>query len=99
MFQPFRAIGHVTSDVPLGLQAMASTVFITAAVASHFHVYKANDMKLAMLANANATIKALCSYKETTFCLVENKIMVFKRQHLQYELNTEASSIMLLGSE
>lgn len=39
IFQPFRAIGYVTSDVPLFVQARGNVHAITTSVGNSFHIY------------------------------------------------------------
>src|SRR5437879_846743 len=45
LFQPFRAIGYVTNDVPFTLQARGSTFFLTTCVGRAFHIYDVGALK------------------------------------------------------
>jgi U3 small nucleolar RNA-associated protein 21 len=42
LFQPFRAIGYVTRDVPFNLQARGQTYFMTTCLEHSFQIYNAS---------------------------------------------------------
>lgn len=39
IFQPFRAIGYVTNEIPFDIQARGQVFFITTCVGNSFHIY------------------------------------------------------------
>ena len=44
IFQPFRRIGHITSNVPFSIQARGQAFFITTCVENTFHIYDVSTL-------------------------------------------------------
>ena len=49
IFQPFRAVGVVSGDVPFCLNALGTRSFVTVPVGNAFHVYDCADLRLSLV--------------------------------------------------
>ncbi|CAG8442794.1 7967_t:CDS:10 [Ambispora gerdemannii] len=73
IFQPFRAIGYVTNDVPFTLQARGTAFFLTTCVGNSFHIYDVRGPQTEL------PITAIASYNDSTFVACSKEIIVFSR--------------------
>ena len=68
IFQPFRAVGVVSGDVPFSLNTLGSQKFVTVPVGNSFHVYNCADLRLALVSSlVDRPITACCNVNEVTF--------------------------------
>ncbi|KAB1212058.1 hypothetical protein CJ030_MR5G024630 [Morella rubra] len=82
IFQPFRAIGYITSSVPFSVQRLGTETFVTVSVGKAFQVYNCEKLTLVVVGpELPKKIRALASYREYTFAAYGNEIGVFRRAH------------------
>jgi U3 small nucleolar RNA-associated protein 21 len=91
IFEPFRAIGYITSGVPFSVQRLGTETFVTVSVGKAFQVYNCAKLTLVLASpQLPHKIRALASYRDFTFVAFGNHIAVFKRAHqvsLAWSLN------------
>ena len=51
IFEPFRAIGYITSTVPLSVQRLGTETFVTVSVGKAWQIYNLLSLSLCMLFN------------------------------------------------
>ncbi|PON81318.1 Guanine nucleotide-binding protein, beta subunit [Trema orientale] len=82
IFEPFRAIGYITSGVPFSVQRLGTETFVTVSVGKAFQIYNCAKLSLVLVGpQLPKKIRALASYRELTFAAYGNEIAVFKRAH------------------
>ncbi|XP_059453990.1 U3 small nucleolar RNA-associated protein 21 homolog isoform X2 [Corylus avellana] len=82
IFEPYRAIGYITSSVPFSVQRLGTETFVTVSVGKAFQVYNRHKLALVIVGpQLPKKIRALASYREFTFAAYGNEIAVFKRAH------------------
>ncbi|KAF3437268.1 hypothetical protein FNV43_RR20021 [Rhamnella rubrinervis] len=82
IFEPFRAIGYITSGVPFSVQRLGTETFVTVSVGKAFQIYNCAKLNLVLVGpQLPKKIRALASYRELTFVAYGNDIAVFKRAH------------------
>ncbi|KMZ58759.1 putative WD-repeat protein [Zostera marina] len=82
IFEPYRAVGYITSSLPFSVNRLGTETFVTVSVGKAFQIY--NCAKLTLVAvgpQLPKKIRALASYKEYTFAAYGTEIAVFKRFH------------------
>ncbi|KAJ8492909.1 hypothetical protein OPV22_014630 [Ensete ventricosum] len=82
IFEPYRAIGYITSNVPFAVQRLGTETFVTVSVGKAWQIY--NCAKLTLVLGGPQLpkkIRALASYKDYTFAAYGTNIGVFKRAH------------------
>ncbi|CAG8455276.1 13892_t:CDS:10 [Ambispora leptoticha] len=80
IFQPFRAIGYVTNDVPFTLQGRGTAFFLTTCVGNSFHIYDCTKLNLLFVGpQTELPITAMASAKDTTFVACSKEIILFNR--------------------
>ncbi|KAG0493288.1 hypothetical protein HPP92_004282 [Vanilla planifolia] len=82
IFEPYRAIGYITTDVPFYVQRLGTESFVTVSVGKAFQVF--NCAKLTLVAvgpQLPKKIRALASYRDYTFAAYGTDIGVFLRAH------------------
>ncbi|XP_050218375.1 U3 small nucleolar RNA-associated protein 21 homolog [Mercurialis annua] len=83
IFEPFRAIGYITTTVPFSVQRLGTETFVTVSVGKAFQVYNCAKLSLVLVSpQLPHKIRALTSYRELTFAAYSNHIAVFKRAEL-----------------
>ncbi|KAL2230430.1 UNVERIFIED_CONTAM: WD repeat-containing protein 36 [Sesamum indicum] len=90
IFEPFRALGYITTQVPFSVQRLGTETFVTCAKLSLVLVGPQLPKK----------IRALASYRDYTFAAYGHNIAVFKRAHLvsTWEShNAKVNQLLLLG--
>ncbi|CAJ0829013.1 9830_t:CDS:10 [Entrophospora sp. SA101] len=102
IFQPFRAIGYVTNDIPFDLQALGHAYFLTACVGNSFHVYDCSKLTLKIVGSlTEKPITALASFKENTFVACSQDIIMFNRGKVSMQFKKKCKgtifSLTLLG--
>ncbi|KAG6740116.1 hypothetical protein POTOM_057753 [Populus tomentosa] len=82
IFEPFRAIGYITSGVPFSVQILGTETFVTVSVGKAFQVYNCAKLTLVLASpQLPHKIRALASYRDFTFVAFGTHIAVFKRAH------------------
>ncbi|KAL9339861.1 hypothetical protein Peur_068876 [Populus x canadensis] len=82
IFEPFRAIGYITSGVPFSVQRLGTETFLTVSVGKAFQVYNCAKLTLVLASpQLPHKIRALASYRDFTFVAFGTHIAVFKRAH------------------
>ncbi|KAJ0250207.1 Transducin family protein / WD-40 repeat family protein [Hirschfeldia incana] len=82
IFEPFRAIGYITSTVPFSVQRLGTETFVTVSVGKAFQIYNCAKLNLVIISpQLPKKIRALASYRDFTFAAFGNEIAVFKRAH------------------
>ncbi|XP_062115284.1 U3 small nucleolar RNA-associated protein 21 homolog [Humulus lupulus] len=82
IFEPFRAIGYITSGVPFSIQRLGTETFVTVSVGKAFQIYNCAKLSLVLVGpQLPKKIRALASHRELTFAAHGNEIAVFNRAH------------------
>jgi U3 small nucleolar RNA-associated protein 21 len=64
IFAPFRAIGYITSSIPIEIQSRGQQYFLTTSIGSTFQILDGEKLQLLFVGDSlNQTIKAVSSYK------------------------------------
>ena len=93
IFQPFRAVGVVSGDVPFSLNTLGSQKFVTVPVGNSFHVYNCADLRLALVSSlVDRPITACCNVNEVTFTASGSSLLVWHRAHIVQRLSGEHSA-------
>ncbi|KAK4383667.1 U3 small nucleolar RNA-associated protein 21 [Sesamum angolense] len=101
IFEPFRALGYITTQVPFSVQRLGTETFVTVSVGKAFQVYNCAKLSLVVVGpQLPKKIRALASYRDYTFAAYGHNIAVFKRAHLvaTWEShNAKVNKLLLLG--
>ncbi|KAJ6699672.1 WD REPEAT-CONTAINING PROTEIN 36 [Salix purpurea] len=82
IFEPFRAIGYITTGVPFAVQRLGTETFVTVSVGKAFQVYNCAKLTLVIVSpQLPHKIRALACYRDFTFVAYATHIAVFKRAH------------------
>ncbi|KAI8926926.1 Utp21 specific WD40 associated putative domain-containing protein [Entophlyctis helioformis] len=93
MFTPFRALGYVTADVPLSIQARGQAHFITSSIGDSFQIFDGDKMRLLFVGpKLESPITSIASFKDLTFASSGSEIIVFNRAKESYRLSAPDSS-------
>jgi U3 small nucleolar RNA-associated protein 21 len=102
IFQPFRAIGYVTSNVPFVLLPLGTEYFLIVAVGNAFQIYDCAHFHLKSVGSVPSpngnSIQALAAVDHYTFAAHGNRITRFLRGHADMELGGEFSLFILYYS-
>ncbi|XP_042436738.1 WD repeat-containing protein 36-like isoform X1 [Zingiber officinale] len=82
IFEPYRAIGYITTNVPFSVQRLGTETFVTVSVGKAWRTY--NCAKLTLFLGGPQLpkkIRALASCKDFTIAAYGNDIGIFKRAH------------------
>lgn len=97
IFEPFRAIGYITSSVPLSVQRLGTETFVTVSVGKAWQIYNCAKLNLVLVGpQLPKKIRALASFRDYTFAAYENKIAVFKRAHQVATWSSHSAKVNLL---
>ncbi|KAL3832965.1 hypothetical protein ACJIZ3_007701 [Penstemon smallii] len=101
IFEPFRAIGYITTHVPFSIQRLGTETFVTVSVGKAFQIYNCAKLSLVLVGpQLPKKIRALASYRDYTFAAYGHNIAVFKRAHLvaTWEShNAKVNQLLLFG--
>jgi U3 small nucleolar RNA-associated protein 21 len=90
IFQPFRAVGVVSGDVPFSFNSLGSENFVTVPVGNSFHVYNCSDLRLSLVSSLiDRPITSVCNVNETTFTACGSSLLVWYRAHIVQRLDGE----------
>ncbi|OMO58024.1 hypothetical protein COLO4_34912 [Corchorus olitorius] len=82
IFEPYRAVGYITSGVPFSVQRLGTETFVTVSVGKTFQIYNCSKLNLMLVGpQLPKKIRALASYRDFTFAAYGTDIAVFKRAH------------------
>ncbi|KAG9439404.1 hypothetical protein H6P81_019569 [Aristolochia fimbriata] len=80
IFEPFRAIGYITTGVPFSVQRLGTETFVTVSVGKAWQIYDCAKLTLVLVGpQLPKKIRALASYRDYTFAAFGNEIAVFRR--------------------
>ncbi|KAF7138686.1 hypothetical protein RHSIM_Rhsim07G0058700 [Rhododendron simsii] len=102
IFEPFRAIGYITSSVPFSVQRLGTETFVTVSVGKAWQIYNCAKLNLVLVGPLMPKkIRALASYRDYTFAAYGNDIAVFKRAHqvATWSRHTTKVNLLLLFGE
>ncbi|KAL0035116.1 hypothetical protein WJX79_001452 [Trebouxia sp. C0005] len=82
LFQPFRALGYISDDVPFAVQRRGKETFVTVSVGKAWQVYSCSKLGVRLVGpQFQHNVKALASRGDLTFAAVKNSIIVCQRVH------------------
>lgn len=82
IFEPYRAIGYITSSVPFSVQRLGTETFVTVSIGKAWQIYNCAKLNLVLVGpQLPKKIRALASYRDYTFAAYGSDIGVFKRAH------------------
>ncbi|XP_039138391.1 WD repeat-containing protein 36 [Dioscorea cayenensis subsp. rotundata] len=82
IFEPYRAIGYITSGIPFSVQRLGTETFVTVSVGKAWQIYNCGKLNLVLAGpQLPKKIRALASHREYTFAAFGTDIGVFKRAH------------------
>ncbi|XWS52353.1 hypothetical protein CRYUN_Cryun11dG0061300 [Craigia yunnanensis] len=82
IFEPYRAIGYITSRVPFSVQRLGTKTSLTVTVGKAFQIYNCSKLNSVLIGpQLPKKIRALASYRDFTFAAYGTDIAVFKRAH------------------
>ncbi|DBB04808.1 hypothetical protein WJX82_011613 [Trebouxia sp. C0006] len=82
LFQPFRALGYISDDVPFAVQRRGKETFVTLSVGEAWQVYSSSKLGVKLVEpQFEHNIKALASRGDLTFAAVKSDIVVCRRVH------------------
>ncbi|XP_077238613.1 transducin family protein / WD-40 repeat family protein [Tasmannia lanceolata] len=102
IFEPFRAIGYITSGVPFSVQRLGSETFVTVSVGKAWQIYDCAKLTLVLVGpQLPKKIRALASHRDYTFAAFGNDIAVFRRAHqvATWSKHNEKVNFLLLFGE
>ncbi|KAL2478321.1 transducin family protein/WD-40 repeat family protein [Forsythia ovata] len=101
VFEPFRAIGYITTNVPFSIQRLGTETFVTVSVGKAFQIYNCAKLNLVLVGpQLPQKIRALASYRDYTFAAYGHNIAVFKRAHqvaTWSSHNSKVNHLLLFG--
>ncbi|GMP41524.1 hypothetical protein CsSME_00011599 [Camellia sinensis var. sinensis] len=97
IFEPFRAIGYITSSVPFSVQRLGTETFVTVSVGKSWQIYNCAKLSLVLVGpQLPKKIRALAAYRDYTFAAYGNNIAVFKRAHQVATWSRHTAKVNLL---
>ncbi|KAK8506349.1 hypothetical protein V6N12_034085 [Hibiscus sabdariffa] len=97
IFEPYRAIGYITSGVPFSVQRLGTETFVTVTVGKAFQIYNCSKLNLVLIGpQLPKKIRALASYRDYTFVAYGTDIAVFKRAHQVANWSRHSAKVNLL---
>lgn len=100
IFQPFRAIGHITNDVPFVVQSRGQAYFLTTCVGNAFQIYDCAKFNLRFVSSiAPSKITALATKGDFTYAACGTDIIVYERakQIATLEVGISTIELMIFG--
>ncbi|BDA46919.1 probable guanine nucleotide-binding protein subunit beta-like protein at C-terminar half [Coccomyxa sp. Obi] len=97
LFQPFRALGYITDEIPFAVQRLGREAFVTVSAGKAWQIYKCSQLRLAMVGpQLPHTIQALASKGELVFAAVKGDIIACKRMHREGVYRGHTGTILQL---
>ncbi|KAJ3049083.1 hypothetical protein HK097_009887 [Rhizophlyctis rosea] len=104
IFAPFRALGYVTSDLPIVIQARGAVHSLTTSIGNSFQIYDGEKLALQFVGSrVESLITALAVHKDFTYAAVGNQIIVHERAKeisritIEDEENVTITSLHIYG--
>ncbi|KAJ2893817.1 rRNA-processing protein utp21, partial [Coemansia aciculifera] len=102
LYQPFRALGYITSSIPYSIQYRGQAAFITAGIGRSFHIYDSEKINLLFVGpRFDADVVSVLSIGDETFVSSGGQVTVCQRAKRVGELEAvkrgEISSLMQFG--
>ncbi|CAG8566492.1 3528_t:CDS:10 [Paraglomus brasilianum] len=80
IFQPFRALGYVTNELPFSLQVRGKVYFLTTCIGNTFQIYDCVKLNLLFVGSRTETpITAIAASGDYTFAACNKNIIVYER--------------------
>ncbi|KAI8993445.1 Utp21 specific WD40 associated putative domain-containing protein [Pilobolus umbonatus] len=80
IFQPYRALGYVTNEVPYFINNLGSDYFLTTCVGNSFQTYNLERMNLLFVSTpTEKPINAMTYFKKAVYVATENSIIGYNR--------------------
>ena len=100
LFQPFRALGYVSSHLPIDIQARGNKYFLTLGIGTTFQIYGGEKLNLLFVGEEAGLINALCSHKDFTFVATNDELLVYRRQKIQKRIRITllVQQLMVVGN-
>lgn len=94
IFSPFRIIGHVSNGTPFAIGTLGTTFYVVTVVGRSFQIYDASTLHLLFVSNKQTPepITAVVAHFHFVYCAYGNKIGVFRRGKLEYEMELPEQS-------
>lgn len=94
IFSPFRTIGHVSNGIPFAIGSLGPTFYIVTIVGRSFQIYDATTLHLLFVSNMQTPVPISCvtARSHYVYCAYGNKIGVFRRGRLEYEMEIPDSN-------
>ncbi|ORY08146.1 Utp21-domain-containing protein [Basidiobolus meristosporus CBS 931.73] len=93
IFQPFRAIGYITNDLPFCIQSRGQAFFLTTSIGKTFQIYDMAKMNLLFVGpQTEETITAITSHGDYTYAACDNEIIAYKRSKETIRFSSEERS-------
>lgn len=88
IFSPFRTIGHVSNNIPFAIGTLGATFYIVTIVGRSFQIYDASTLHLLFVSTKQTPdpISCVIARSHYVYCAYGNKIGVFKRGALVFEI-------------
>ncbi|PKA52914.1 Katanin p80 WD40 repeat-containing subunit B1 like [Apostasia shenzhenica] len=102
IFEPYRAIGYITTGVPFSVQRLGTETFVTVSVGRAFQVYDCAKLTLVVVGSQlPKKIRALASFRDYTFAAFGTDIGVFKhsQQVATWSSHKEKVNLLLVFGE
>ncbi|KAJ2102588.1 rRNA-processing protein utp21, partial [Coemansia sp. S100] len=102
LYQPFRALGYITSSIPHSIQYRGQAAFITAGIGRSFHIYDSEKINLLFVGpRFDADVVSVLSIGDETFVSSGGQVTVCQRAKRVGELESvsrgEISNLMQFG--
>ncbi|KAJ2835623.1 rRNA-processing protein utp21 [Coemansia sp. 'formosensis'] len=102
LYQPFRALGYITSSIPHSVQYRGQAAFITTGIGRSFHIYDSEKINLLFVGpRFDADVVSVLSIGDETFVSSGGRVIVCQRAKRVGELETvsrgEISDLMQFG--
>ncbi|KAJ2450150.1 rRNA-processing protein utp21 [Coemansia sp. RSA 2424] len=102
LYQPFRALGYITSSIPHSIQYRGQAAFITAGIGRSFHIYDSEKINLLFVGpRFDADVVSVLSIGDETFVSSGGQVTICQRAKRVGELEAvnrgEISSLMQFG--
>jgi U3 small nucleolar RNA-associated protein 21 len=97
IFQPYRALGHITDDIPFSLQTRGTEHFLTVSIGKSFQIYDCSKLSLKFVSHTlSEEITSIVSSEDSTFVSSGNRIVKFTKAKKIAEFLGETSYFSLL---
>eukprot|EP00741_Cyanophora_paradoxa_P021294 tig00021348_g20554.t1 len=97
IFAPFRALGHITDDVPFFVQQKGTADFVTVAIDKTFQIFNCAKLNIVCVGpQLPKRVAAVAAEGDLTFVASGNDVLAFKRSTLVHTLRGHSGTVRLL---